>query len=94
MEAIKNAISLILKHIGEDTTRDGLTLTPERVLESYNNIFLGYNQIASEIITEKLGNAEKNDIILFEKIDFSSYKELIHNEVKMRIGVLLKNNQL
>lgn len=31
---------------------------------------------------------------VFGQIDYSSYKELIHNEVKMRIGVLLKNNQL
>jgi hypothetical protein len=27
---------------------------------------------------------------VFGKIDYSSYKELIHNEVRMRIGVLLK----
>lgn len=72
MEEIKNAITLILNYIGEDTTREGLKLTPERVLESYQNIFSGYKQPKPEISSNRLGNAEENDMILFEAMDFFS----------------------
>ena len=72
MEEVKNAITLILNYIGEDVTREGLKLTPTRVLEGYKNIFSGYSQPKVEILSNKLGKAEQNDVILFEEIDFFS----------------------
>ena len=40
-EKIKQGVKLILEGIGEDTTREGLLETPERVARMYEDFFFG-----------------------------------------------------
>jgi GTP cyclohydrolase I len=75
MEDKKNAVKLLLSHFGEEDFREELKLTPERMLTGYKNILSGYDFDYYSIIQNNFSNAEKNDIILFEKIDFFSMCE-------------------
>jgi GTP cyclohydrolase I len=45
------------------------------MLEGYKNILSGYNSNYSSIIQNRFSEAENNEIILFEKIDFFSMCE-------------------
>ena len=42
-ERIKKLVRELIIEIGEDPTREGLTKTPERVADSYKEIFSGYD---------------------------------------------------
>ena len=41
-ERIKKLVRELIVEIGEDPTREGLSKTPQRVADSYNEIFGGY----------------------------------------------------
>ena len=42
-ERIKKLVRELIVEIGEDPTREGLTKTPERVADTYKEIFSGYD---------------------------------------------------
>jgi hypothetical protein len=67
--------------------------TEDDVLALIDSVSVDVLKDVVSLITESTELLVNNKQV-FSKIDYSSYKELIHNEVKMRIGVLLKNNQL
>jgi GTP cyclohydrolase I len=72
MEEVKQAIKTILKHIGEDVSRKELLKTPDRMLESYKEIFSGYAEKSGNIIGNTFSEVETDEIIVFENIDFFS----------------------
>ncbi|MGB1420231.1 MAG: GTP cyclohydrolase I FolE [Poseidonia sp.] len=75
-EAMK-AVEILLGYIEgeENISREGLQRTPERVVDSWNEIFAGYAMDSKEIL-EATFNAEGYDgIVLLRNIEFTSMCE-------------------
>ena len=65
-EKIKQGVALILEGIGEDTSREGLLDTPDRIARMCEEIFGGLEQDAAEHFVKKF-HATNNNMVL-EKI--------------------------
>ncbi|MBL6748583.1 MAG: GTP cyclohydrolase I FolE [Candidatus Poseidonia sp.] len=68
------AVEILLEYIEgkENVSREGLMRTPERVVDSWNEIFAGYSMDSKEIL-EATFNAEGYDgIVLLRNIEFTS----------------------
>src|SRR5262245_13917859 len=66
------AVKVLLKYIGEDTTREGLIDTPRRVVEAYDELFRGYHQNADELLERTFGEtAGYDDFVLVRDIGFT-----------------------
>ncbi|MBA5724152.1 GTP cyclohydrolase I FolE [Candidatus Liberibacter sp.] len=77
-EEAKEAIRVILRWIGENPEREGLKDTPSRVIESYKEIFAGYNQDLSLQNMSHFSFGEVSnyqDMVLVKDISFFSYCE-------------------
>ncbi len=66
-DKIKKAVTMLLKAIGEDPTREGLRDTPRRIATMYSRIFCGYNPLPELTKFEAL-----HDDIQARKCDFTS----------------------
>lgn len=47
----KEALKTLLRYLGEDPEREGLRNTPDRVLRSYEELFVGYRQSPQDVMT-------------------------------------------
>lgn len=75
-EEAKEAVKVLLRFIGEDPTREGLYKTPDRVINSYLEIFSGYSMDISKILETKFDNIYNfNDFVLLRNIRFNSFCE-------------------
>jgi GTP cyclohydrolase I len=75
-EEAKEAVRTLLKFIGEDPSREGLLKTPKRVVESYEEMFGGYNQDIAEILETKFyDTCNFQDFVLLKNIHFKSFCE-------------------
>jgi len=70
-ERIKKLVRELIIEIGEDPTREGLTKTPERVADSYKEIFSGYDS-NSELSVQF---SEDSEIVVVRDIQFYSMCE-------------------
>ncbi|MDO4395327.1 MAG: GTP cyclohydrolase I FolE [Clostridia bacterium] len=73
-EKIKEGVRLILEGIGEDTEREGLLETPDRIARMCEQIFGGLGQDASKHF-EKQFHATNNNIVIEKDITFYSVCE-------------------
>ena len=73
-EKIIEGAKLILEAIGEDTSREGLLETPERIARMYEEIFAGIGQTAKEELS-KTFSVEDNDLVIEKDITFYSMCE-------------------
>ena len=73
-EIAKN-ISSILKEIGEDTSREGLLKTPERVSKSINFLTNGYKNNPSDILRSAMFEEEYRQMVLVKDIEVYSLCE-------------------
>lgn len=71
---IKKAVELFLEGIGEDTTREGLMETPDRVARMCTEIFAGIGEDASGHLS-KTFPIDNNEIVLEKDITFYSVCE-------------------
>lgn len=71
---IKQAVKLFLEGIGEDTARDGLIETPDRVARMCMEIFAGIGEDASGHLA-KTFPIENNEIVMEKNITFYSVCE-------------------
>ena len=70
---VKNAISLILKHINPNCNDEVLKNTPSRVLKSFDELFCGYKADINKEIGKSFENSfGYKDIVLIDNIKFSS----------------------
>ena len=70
-EKIKQAVKLLLEGIGEDTGREGLKETPERIARMYEEIYGGMDEDAAEHL-KKTFHVENNEIVMEKDITFYS----------------------
>lgn len=70
------AVRTLLEWIGEDTGREGLIDTPERVAKAYREMFSGYDEDPREVLGrtfEEVGGYD--DMVLVKDISFHSHCE-------------------
>lgn len=78
IEEAKEAVRVLLHWIGEDPEREGLKDTPKRVIDSYKELFSGYN---SESYLQNTSNfsfgevSNYRDMVMIKDISFFSYCE-------------------
>lgn len=74
--AVENAVRVILRHIGEDPEREGLKLTPSRVLHAIDFLTRGYSEDPKVVINGAVFTQEDyQEIILCRDVDFYSLCE-------------------
>lgn len=74
--AVEDAVRLILRHIGEDPEREGLKLTPNRVLHALEFLTRGYKEDPKIAINGAVFSEEEyQEIILCKDLDFYSLCE-------------------
>ncbi|MDD5460004.1 MAG: GTP cyclohydrolase I FolE [Phycisphaerae bacterium] len=73
-QRIENAVSEILKALGEDTAREGLKLTPKRVANMYAELLAGSRENPADHI-KTLFREKCDEIVLLRDIPFCSICE-------------------
>lgn len=73
-EKISQAVTLLLEGIGEDTNREGLRETPERIARMYEEIFEGMDHNPQELLSKTFAVADSG-IVLEKDIVFYSMCE-------------------
>ena len=73
-EKVKEAVRLLLKGLGEDTGREGLIETPDRIARMYGEICGGMEMDVKEILS-KTFVTEKTEMVLEKDIVFYSMCE-------------------
>ena len=73
-EKIKEGVKLILEGVGEDTTREGLLETPDRIARMYEELFAGLRTDASEHLA-KTFHVDNNEMVIEKDITFYSMCE-------------------
>jgi len=72
----EEAVRTLLRFIGEDLARDGLQSTPTRVVNSYLELFQGYQMEAADLFAGEMQKVSGyNDVITLSNIEFVSYCE-------------------
>lgn len=71
---IMEGVQLILEGIGEDTKREGLMDTPNRIARMYEEIFAGMDQTAEEPLS-KTFHVENSEMVIEKDITFYSVCE-------------------
>lgn len=75
-EEAQEAVRVLLRFIGEDPSREGLLNTPKRVVKSYTEMFDGYCDDVSDILSTKFyDTCNFQDFILLRSIHFKSFCE-------------------
>jgi GTP cyclohydrolase I len=74
-EPIEGYIEGILKELGEDPSRDGLTKTPLRVAKALRFFTQGYEQDPAQILTAALFDVDYDEMVVVRDIDFYSLCE-------------------
>ncbi len=63
-EAIKTAVVMMLKAIGEDPTREGLRDTPRRIAEMYRELFSGLKRDPAEVLQVSFDEGHSEMVIV------------------------------
>ncbi len=71
LEKIEKLAKELLECIGENTDREGLKKTPQRIAKSFEKIFGGYNKNPAQFLTEFDGE-NYDEMIICKDIDFYS----------------------
>lgn len=85
---IKNVVSEILEYIGEDSDRKGLLDTPERVVESWKELYSGYKEDPKDHV--KLFETDSNSMVICKDLEFYSMCEhhMLPFHGKIHIGYI------
>lgn len=75
-EEAEAAVRVLLRWAGDDPRREGLIDTPTRVVKAYEELFSGYREDATEVLSRVFEEVQGyDDIILVRDIPFSSHCE-------------------
>lgn len=72
---ITNAVRIILDSIGEDSERDGLLRTPERVAKAYTELLSGYRTDPIDLLNEAIFDVSYDEMVIVRDIEFYSLCE-------------------
>ena len=68
-------IEQLLKELGEDTKREGLDRTPERVEKAWRYLTSGYTQDVNTVLNDALFVEDYDEMVVVKDIDFYSLCE-------------------
>ena len=71
-EEAKNAVKTLLEYIEDDSQREGLLDTPERVIKSFEEIYAGYRMDSKEVLSSTFNGEGYDGIVLLRDIEFHS----------------------
>jgi GTP cyclohydrolase IA len=75
-EEAEAAVRVLLRWAGDDPRREGLIDTPTRVVKAYEELFSGYREDATEVLSRVFEEVQGyDDIILVRDVPFSSHCE-------------------
>ncbi|HEX5807929.1 MAG TPA: GTP cyclohydrolase I FolE [Anaerolineales bacterium] len=74
-EAARQAVTQLIRAIGEDPDREGLQNTPDRVARMYAELLSGYSMDPDKIINGALFNINYDEMVLVRDIEFYSLCE-------------------
>ncbi|MHB9032454.1 MAG: GTP cyclohydrolase I FolE [Anaerolineae bacterium] len=72
---IECAVRAILEAIGEDTEREGLLKTPQRVSRMYEELTAGYHVDPVKLVNDAIFEVDYNEMVIVRDIDFYSLCE-------------------
>src|SRR6266542_2658582 len=72
---MQDAITKLLKDLGEDPTREGLRDTPKRVEKAYKFLTSGYNADIDKVLNNALFTVDYSEMVIVKDIDFYSLCE-------------------
>lgn len=73
--ALEKAYREVLERIGEDTERDGLKRTPERMAKSIQFLTRGYREDPAQLLRGALFEVDYDEMVIVKDIDFFSMCE-------------------
>jgi GTP cyclohydrolase I len=73
--AIQSAVEQIIKAIGEDSEREGLLRTPERVARMYEELLAGYRIDSEAMVNDALFEISYDEMVIVRDIEFYSLCE-------------------
>ena len=74
-ELLENAISKLIKAVGENPDREGLRFTPKRVTRMYAELLSGYHTDPEALVNSALFNVTYDEMVLVRDIEFYSLCE-------------------
>lgn len=74
-DRLEEAVKEILRQIGEDTGREGLTKTPQRVAETFRYLTSGYLQDIDKLIDGSLYEVAYDEMVIVKDIEIFSLCE-------------------
>ena len=74
-ERVRAAVEILLAEIGEDSTREGLVRTPQRVADALKFLTSGYDQDVDDVLNDALFTVDCNEMVIVRDIDFYSLCE-------------------
>src|SRR6266550_6385024 len=72
---MQDAITKLLKDLGEDPTREGLRDTPKRVEKAYKFLTSGYGADIDDVLNDALFTVDYSEMVIVKDIDFYSLCE-------------------
>jgi GTP cyclohydrolase IA len=72
---IEDAISRILKTVGEDPRREGLRRTPRRVAQAWEFLTSGYRKDIRQVLNDAIFTEKYDEMVIVKDIDFFSMCE-------------------
>lgn len=73
--AIERAVREIIEALGEDTEREGLRRTPERVAQMYSELLAGYRTDPRTLVNEAMFEIAYDEMVLVRDIEYYSLCE-------------------
>jgi GTP cyclohydrolase I len=73
--AIETAVRTILDNVGEDSRRDGLIGTPDRIARMYDEVLGGYNIDPVKLVNGALFDVDYSEMVLVRDIEYFSMCE-------------------
>lgn len=74
-DGIQQSITKLLDAIGEDTNREGLRRTPERVARMYQELLEGYRTDPISLVNDALFDVKYDEMVVVRDIEFYSLCE-------------------
>ena len=71
-EEAEAAVKTLLKYLEKDNEREGLKNTPKRVIDSWEEIFAGYQQNSADVLEATFNGEGYDGIVLLRDIEFNS----------------------
>ncbi len=75
LDAIEKSVSVILNEVGEDSKREGLIKTPNRVAKAYKFFTKGYHEDVDTVLNGAIFHEHYDEMVIVKDIDFFSLCE-------------------